>query len=75
MARFIMTYRIGGYIHDTSQTSVTAHIPTIQVSVTACTPTVTILGPHPNFRHLFCVLGYSFPTRSLTRRSDRHQIT
>jgi len=40
---------------------------------------VTILGPTTNFLSfstiLFCALGYSFPTRSLTRRSDRHQIT
>jgi len=27
------------------------------------------------FHHLFRALGHLFPTRSLTRRSDRHQIT
>jgi len=27
------------------------------------------------FCHLFCTLGHSFPTCSLTHRSDRHQIT
>jgi hypothetical protein len=36
-------------------------------------------GPLPQFsaifHHLFRALGHSFPTRSLTRRSDRHQIT
>jgi len=36
-------------------------------------------GPLPQFsaifHHLFHALGHSFPTRSLTRRSDRHQIT
>jgi len=40
---------------------------------------VTILGPYPNFllfsTILLRALGHSFPTRSLTRRSDRHQIT
>jgi len=40
---------------------------------------VTILGPHPNFllfsTILFRALGHSFLTRSLTRRSDRHQVT
>jgi len=42
-------------------------------------PSVTILGPTINFllfsTILFCVLGHLFPTCSLTRRSDRHQIT
>jgi len=41
--------------------------------------TVTILGPTTNFplvsTILFCALDHSFPTRSLTRRSDRYQIT
>ena len=40
---------------------------------------VTILDPIPNFPPfsiiLFHDLGHSFPTRSLMRRSDRHQIT
>jgi len=27
------------------------------------------------FTHLFCALSHSFPTHSLTRRSDHHQIT
>jgi len=40
---------------------------------------VMILNPTPNFplfsTILFCAFGHSFPTRSLTRRSDRHQIT
>jgi len=40
---------------------------------------VTILSPTPNFppfsTHLFRALGHSFPTRSLMRHSDRHQIT
>ena len=27
------------------------------------------------FYHLFCALGHSSLTRSLTRRSDHHQIT
>ena len=40
---------------------------------------VMILNPIPNFplssTHLFCALGHSFPTRSLTRCSDCHQIT
>jgi len=40
---------------------------------------VMILNPIPYFppfsTHLFRALGHSFPTRSLTRRSDRHQIT
>jgi len=35
--------------------------------------------PYPQFSAifplLFRALGHSFPTRSLTRRSDRHQIT
>jgi len=40
---------------------------------------VTILGPTTNFplffHHLFCALSHSFPTCSLTRRSDHHQTT
>ena len=42
-------------------------------------PHVTILGPDPNFplfsTILFRALSHSPLTRSLTRRSDRHQIT
>ena len=40
---------------------------------------VTILSPYLNFsfifHHLFHALGHLSLTRSLTRRSDRHQIT
>jgi len=40
---------------------------------------VTILAPYPNFplfsTILFRALGHSSLTRSLTRRSDRHQVT
>jgi len=33
-------------------------------------------GPYHQFSTiLFCALGHLFPTCSLTRRSDRHQIT
>jgi len=48
-------------------------------SYQSITPSVTILGPYPNFplfsTILFRALGHSSPTRSLTRHSDRHQIT
>ena len=57
----------------------TKYVDCFALTLQGQAPDVMILTPHPNFplffHHLFRALGHSFPTRSLTRRSDRHQIT